>query len=129
MMTVDQRILAKRLEIQQLRDEEERKRQELHALFAEKAQAACPIAIGTKVEYEPGKFGQVDRVEFFVEYWNELEPTAEVHWTVTGRKINKTGEFGVKDFHPVGPATHYVTGTIFKHKGIGGVLGVQDDDA
>lgn len=128
-MTIDQRIRAKRLEIQQLKDEEERKRNELHALFTEKAQAACPIAIGTKIEYEPGKSGQVDRVGFFVDHWNELEPTAEVHWTVTGRKIKRTGEFGVKDFQPVGPATHYITGTSFKHKDIGGFLGLKDDDA
>jgi hypothetical protein len=128
-MSIDQRILAKRVEVQRLKDEEELQRNELRALFIEKAKDACPIAIGTKVEYEPGKFGQVDRIEYFVDYWNELDTAAEVHWTVTGRKINKAGGYGVKDFEPVGPATHYVSGTTFRHKGIAGIMGIKDDDA
>jgi hypothetical protein len=128
-MSVDERILNKRLELRQLKANEERLREELHVMFQEKAASLCPIAVGTKVEYEPGKYGQVDRIEYYVEYWNELDPSAEVYWTVTGRKINKTGEFGVKEFSPVGPAHHHVNGTSFKHKGLEGMLGIKDDDA
>lgn len=123
-MSIDQKILTKRAELRKLKDEEDRLRGELHDLFREKAESTCPIAVGTRVEYEPGKFGQVDRIEYVVANWDELDPTAEVNWAVTGRKINKTGEFGVKDFSPVGPATHYVNGTSFSHKGIAGILGI-----
>ncbi|HMN12748.1 MAG TPA: hypothetical protein PKD55_10540 [Bellilinea sp.] len=123
-MSIDQKILTKRAELRKLKDEENRLRKELHALFKVKAESTCPIAVGTKVEYERDKFGQVDRIEYVVANWDELEPTAEVHWAVTGRKIKKTGEFGVKDFPPVGPATHFVNGTSFSHKGIAGVLGI-----
>lgn len=123
-MSIDQKILTKRTELRKLKDEEDRLRKELHALFKEKTESTCPIAVGTTVEYEQGKFGQVDRIEYVVANWDEFDPTAEVHWAVTGRKINKTGGFGVKDFSPVGPATHYVNGTSFSHKGIAGILGI-----
>lgn len=123
-MSIDRKILSKRTELKHLKNEEARLRQELHALFQDKAKSTCPIAIGTKIEYEPGKFGQVDRIEFYIANWDELDPTAEVHWTVTGKKINKTGEFGMKEFSPVGPATHDINGTKFTHKGIGGILGI-----
>lgn len=123
-MSIEQKILTKRAELRKLKDEEDRLRKELHTLFKEKAESTCPLAVGTKVEYEAGKFGQVDRVEYVVAYWDELDPNAEVHWAVTGRKINKTGEFGVKDFPRVGPATHFVNGTSFSHKGIAGILGI-----
>jgi hypothetical protein len=119
-MSIEERILEKRRDLQELKTNEEGLRQELHALFTERAASICPIAVGTKVEYEPGRYGQVDRIEYHVDFWNELNPRVEVHWAVTGRKINKTGEFGVKDFSPVGPATHFVTGTSFKHKGLAG---------
>ena len=85
--------------------------------------------MGTKVDYELGKYGQVDRIEYHVENWKELDPSAKVHWTATGRKINKTGEFGVKDFSPVGPATHHVNGTGFRRKGLAGIFGMKEDDA
>ena len=128
-MSIDARILSQRLELQAFIEEVERQRSELHDLFLEKARAECPIPLGTKVEYEPGKFGQVDRVGFFVDYWNELDPNADVHWTVTGRKINKTGAFGVKSFQPVGPATHIVNDVSFKPKDWNAVFGISDDDA
>jgi hypothetical protein len=128
-MSLDQQIAAKRLEIQNLKDEEERKRDELHALFLQKAVASCPISLGTRIEYEPNKYGEVDRIEYYADYLNELDTTAEVHWTVTGRKINKTGEYGIKEFQPVGPATHYFNGEIFTTKGIAGTLGINDGNA
>lgn len=82
------------------------------------------------MEYEPGKFGRVDRIGYEVETWRELDEGAKVDWTMTGKKINKTGNFGVKDFQPVGPGTHFPKGTTFKFKGVGGTLGISgpDDD-
>lgn len=129
-MTVDEKIEALRTELRTLKAEEERKLVELRALFVEKAEAACPISIGTKVEYEPGKFGRVDRIGYDVDFLREIDAGVEVDWNVTGKKINKTGEIGVKEFHPVGPAHYFVKGTTFKHKGIGGHLGITgpDDD-
>ena len=128
-MTTQERILAKRIELQRLKAEEERMTQELRELLTEQAESLCPIAIGTKVEYEPGKFGQVDRIEYHLDSWDLIASDAEVSWAVTGRKINRTGEFGVKDFHPVGPATHFVDDTSFKPKGLIGIFGISDDGA
>jgi hypothetical protein len=128
-VTIDDDIKAKRLELQELKRQEEARLAELHALFLSKAQSLCPIQIGTKVEYQPGKFGQVDRIGYDVNFWSELDVNTEVHWTVTGRKINKTGEYGVKDFSPVGPASHKVNGTSFVQGGIGHALGLDEDDA
>ena len=129
-MTTDQKIDALREELRKLKAEEERKLSELRALFLDKARAICPIPIGTTVEYEPGKFGRVDCVGYDVDCLHELDGGAEVHWNVYGKKINKTGEFGVKDFRPVGTAYYFVTGFSFKRKGIGGILGITgpDDD-
>ncbi len=129
-MTVDENIEALRTELRSLKAEEERKLAELRALFVEKAKATCPIPIGTTVEYESGKFGRVERIGYDVDFLHELDADAEVYWNVSGKKINKTGEFGVKDFSPVGPAHYFVKGTTFKRKGIGGHLGITgpDDD-
>lgn len=123
-MSIDQKIFSKRAELQKLKIEQARLCNELHALFREKAESICPIALGTKVEYESGKFGQVDRIEYVVPGWDELDQTVEVYWAVSGRKINKSGEFGVKDFSPVGPATHNVIGTVFTRKSLAESLGI-----
>ena len=129
-MTLDENIEALRTELRNLKEEEERKLENLRALFVQKAEAACPIPIGTKVEYESGKFGRVDRIDYDVDFLHELDADAEVYWNVSGKKINKTGELGVKDFSPVGPAHYCVNGTTFKLKGIGEHLGITgpDDD-
>ena len=62
--------------------------------------ANCHISIGTKVENEPGKFGQVDRIGYDVEFFRQHEDDAEIQWNVSGRKINKTGKLGKKRFPP-----------------------------
>ncbi|MBM1145595.1 hypothetical protein GN155_017560 [Alcanivorax sp. ZXX171] len=127
-MTVDDKIKALRAELRHLKAEEERKLRELDTLFLKKAEEVCPISIGTKVEYEPGKFGQVDRIGYDVEFFRQHEDDAEIQWNVSGRKINKTGKLGKKDFRPVGPAYYFVKGTVFKHKGISGSLGITGPD-
>lgn len=127
-MTVDDNIKALRAELRHLKAEEERKFSELDTLFRKKAEEICPISIGTKVEYEPEKFGQVDRIDYDIELFSQLEDDAEIHWNVSGRKINKTGKFGKSDFRPVGPAYYFVNGTVFKHKGILGSLGITGPD-
>ena len=121
-MTLEAKIHAKRTEIQQLDAQLALRREELRTLFITKAQAACPIAIGILVEYEPGKRGIVDGIGYSAP-WNECDHSAEIDWTVSGRKINKSGEFGVNDFRPVGPATHVVTGTCFVPKGLDRLFG------
>lgn len=122
-MSTEQKIEAKRQELRALKSEEEKLRQELRALFTQRALETCPIAIGTTVEYEDGKFGRVDQIGFWSE-WNDLDPGIAVLWTVSGRKINKDGQLGKKDFQPVGPATHLLAGTKFSFKGIAGTLGI-----
>lgn len=127
-MTTDEQIESLRSELRRLKAVEERKLTELRALFLKKAEATCPIQIGTKVEYEPGKFGRVDRIGYDVCFLHELDAGAEVNWNVSGKKINKTGEFGVKDFRSVGPACYFVNGTSFEAKGIEGILGITGPD-
>lgn len=129
-MTVDEKIEALRAELRSLKEEEECKLTDLRALFLEKAKATCPIPIGELVEYAPEKFGRVDRVGYDVYFLHVLDAGAEVHWNVSGKKINKTGAFGVKDFAPVGPASYFVVGNKFKHKGMLGMLGITgpEDD-
>jgi hypothetical protein len=127
-MSTNIKIEAKRQELRELKQREEALRQELRDLFTQHAVESCPISVGTKVEYDDGKYGQVDRIGFHVE-WNDLDPNKVVDWTVSGRKFNKDGQFGKKNFQPIGPATHFVIGTQFKFKGIAGIFGVQDDDA
>ena len=125
-MTLDEQIEALRGELRRLKAEEERKLAELHALFLKKAEATCPIPIGTKVEYAPGKFGRVDRIGYDVEFLHKLDAGAEINWNVTGKKISKAGGYGVKDFRPVGPAYYFVKGTTFEAKGIEGTFGITD---
>jgi hypothetical protein len=127
-MTLDEKIEVFRTELRSLKEEEERKLAELRTLFIEKAEVTCPILIGTKVEYEPGKFGRVDRIGYDVELLHELDAGAEVYWNVSGKKINKTGKFGVKDFSPVGSLRYFVEGTKFKFKDIGGIFGITEPD-
>lgn len=126
-MDIDDEIKAKRLELQGLKSNVDARQKELHELFLAKARAMCPLEIGTIVEYEPGKKGYIDRIGYHVESWREIELDSPVNWVVTGKKINKTGERGIKDFNPVGPATHKFNGTSFKPKGIDGILGISND--
>ena len=67
---------------------------------------------------DPGRRGPVKQ---------NAGPNSSVHLTIDTDA--KTGEFGAKDYQPVGPATHHVAGTSFQHAGIGDILGVNADDA
>lgn len=115
-MTINDKIEELRSNLRTLKEEEAQKLLELRALFLELAESICPIPVGTNVEYEPTKYGETNQIGYEVNYFRELEANVEVTWTVNGKKINKTGEFGVKDFGPIGPATHFVNGTSFKRK-------------
>jgi hypothetical protein len=116
--TIDQKISAKRAELRALKNQEARLGAELAALFKEKAQRACPIPLGTKVQYRDGRWGVLTRIGFFVDFLRILEESAPVHWTVEGTRINEEGEPGVKGFPALGPATHTLNGTTSKPKAV-----------
>jgi hypothetical protein len=125
---IDQRISAKRAALRALKEEEAKLREELAALFREKAQVACPIPLGTKIQYKDGNRGVVTRIGFFVDFGHVLEESTDVHWTVEGARIDKGGEAGVREFPPLGPATHTFNGTAFKPKSLGGIWGINEEE-
>jgi hypothetical protein len=126
--TIDEKIKAKRAELRALKAQEAKLRAELAVLFAEKAQRACPIPLGTKVQYKDGKWGVVTRIGFFVDFLRIFDENAPVHCTADGLKINKGGEPGVREFPAIGPVTHTLNGTIFESRAIGGIWGIHDED-
>ena len=115
-MNLDEQIKDKLGKIQQLRDQTALRLGELDALLIQKAHTLCPLPLGTQVEYIKGKFGIVDEIKPHYDDEGEVDLKKGVIWTVMGRKINKTGEYGVKPFGPIGPATHHVKGALFKLK-------------
>jgi hypothetical protein len=123
MESIDERIETKRAEIRELERTEDVLRADLYALFRQKAEAMCPIPKGARIEYSPGRFGRVDRIGFVVGFSSDIDADTQINWTVSGRKINKTGKLGLKRFLAIGPATHSITeapnGTRFTHKGMG----------
>jgi hypothetical protein len=125
---IDEKIKAKRAELRALKAQEAKLSAELAVLFSEKAQRACPIPLGTKVQYKDGRWGVVTRIGFFVDLSRLLEESAPVHWTVEGIRINKAGEPGVKEFPALGPATHSLDGASFKSKAMVGLWGVDDEE-
>jgi hypothetical protein len=125
---IDQQIRAKRAELRALKAQEAKLRAELACLFKEKAQCACPIPLGTKVQYKDGRWGVVTRIGFFVDFLRVLDETAPVHWTVEGLKITKGDEPGVKEFPALGPATHTLKGFTFEPKAMTGFWGINDEE-
>src|ERR1700679_3758815 len=110
---IDRQIRAKRAELRALKTQEAKLRVELAGLFNEKARSACPIPLGTRVQYKDGRWGVVTRIGFFVDFLRVLDEAAPVHWTVEGKKLTQAGEPGMKEFPPLGPATHTLNGTSF----------------
>lgn len=96
----------------------------LKTLYNEKARAICPFDIGEEIEYEPGKKGKVDKIFFPYECWNPLEDQSPESWAVTGRKINKDGTFGKKNFQAVSNVTHVIDGTSCRRKMLDETLGI-----
>jgi len=113
-------------EIVKTKREELRSQEEaLKALYDEKARELCPFNIGDEIEYEPGKRGVVDRIYFPCEFWRPLEEQVPESWAVTGRKINKDGRFGKKDFQDVSNDTHVIDGTSCRRKTLDETLGIK----
>jgi hypothetical protein len=129
---LDQLIEAKRAELRALERTEESLRSELYLLFQQKAEALCPIALGSTVEYAFGKFGRVEHIGFNVEFLHDLHPGTEIHWIVSGRRLDRSGALGTKAFPHLGPASHNITRTAagirFIPKHLGGLWGVNDED-
>jgi hypothetical protein len=92
---IDAKIRTKRAELRALKAQEANLRAELAVLFNEKALGACPIPLGTKVQYKDGRSGVVTRIGFFVDFLRVLDETAPVHWTVEGRRLTRGGEPGM----------------------------------
>jgi hypothetical protein len=125
---IDAKIKAKRAKLRALKAQETTLRAQLAVLFKEKAQRACPIPLGTKVQYKDGRWGVVTRIGFFVDFLRVLDETAPVHWTVEGRRLSRGGVPEMKEFPPLGPATHTLNGTTFAPRPMGGLWGVDDED-
>jgi hypothetical protein len=51
----------------------------------------------------------------------EQEPNL---WAVTGKKINKDGTDGKKDYHPVSNKTHIIDGALCHRKNIDEIFGI-----
>lgn len=117
-MSIDRQIEAKRAALRNLLTNQGRL--ELHALFQLKAQESCPIRLGEKVEYEFGKYGRVDRIGFDIDPMQELEPLAEIRWTVWGHRINQNKQCGKRTFRPIGLATHAFQDGVFRPKPVAG---------
>lgn len=115
-MSIDEEIEVKRAELKRISATLELGLRDLHDLFRRKAILLCPLSIGTIVEFDRDRFGRVDRVGFHVAFMHELMPMADIEWTVSGRKVNRDGNLGRHEYHPVGPHTHNVTGTVFRRK-------------
>nr|WP_163500236.1 hypothetical protein [Halomonas socia] len=109
------------------RKREELKSQEdsLKTLYDEKAREIFPFDIGDEIEYEPGKKGKVDEIFFPYECWNPLEEKSPESWAVTGRKINKNGAFGKKNFPAVSNETHIIDGTSCRRKTLDETFGIN----
>jgi hypothetical protein len=86
---IDENIEAERAGLQ-----EAKLRGELAVLFGEKAQRACPIRLGAKVQYKDGRWGVVTRIGFFADFLSILDENAPIHWTVEGVRINKGASLG-----------------------------------
>jgi hypothetical protein len=125
---IDRQIRARRAELRASKTQEAKLRAELAGLFNEKARSVCPIPLGTKVKYKDGRWGVVTRIGFFVDFLRVLDETAPVHWTVEGRRLTQGGEPGMKEFPPLGPATHTLSGTTFAPKPMGGFWGIDDEN-
>lgn len=106
---------------------EELKAQEdaLKALYDEKARELCPFNIGDEIEYEPGRRGKVDEIYFPCECWRPLEEQKPESWAVTGRKINKDGMLGKKNFQAVSNDTHVIDGTSCRVKTLDEALRIK----
>jgi hypothetical protein len=124
---IDEKIRAKRAELRTLKAREATLREELAGLFKDKAQGACPIPLGTKVQYKDGRWGVVTRIGFFVDFSRVLDETEPVHWTVEGRRLTQAGEPGMKEFPALGPATHTLNGDTFERKPLGALWAVDDE--
>jgi hypothetical protein len=96
----------------ELAEQEER----LKALYNQKSQEICPFHLGDEIEYEQGKKGKIEEIYFPSECWISLEEQEPNLWAVTGKKINKTGKPGKKNYHPVSNKTHLINGTSCRRK-------------
>ena len=107
-VSLDRQIERKRAALRKLASDRCEGRLELHGLFQRKAQEICPVQLGETVEYEFGKYGRVDRIDFDIDPALELEPLAEIRWVVWGHKINENHQLSKRLFSPIDPLTHSI---------------------
>lgn len=101
-------LQSKQNKVQDLREKLKEQEQVLQTMYDETAQSICPFNVGQEIEYEPGKKGIVQKIFFPRECWQSLEEQEPIYWSVTGKKTNKNGKFGKKDYQPVSNKTHII---------------------
>jgi hypothetical protein len=105
-------------EVHEKRDELAQLEQSLQNQYDQIVQNLCPFKIGDKIEYELGKKGIVEKIYFPREHWYPLEEQSPEYWAIRGKKINKIGKFGLKDYHEVSNKTHTINGYVCKRMSI-----------
>jgi hypothetical protein len=103
--TLQQQVREKRDELAQLE-------QTLQERYDQIAQNLCPFKIGDEIEYEPGKKGVVEKIYYLKDDCCTLEQQKPAYWTVTGKKINKNGHLGLKEYKEVSNKTHTINGSV-----------------
>ena len=101
-------------QVRKIRDELIHLEQSLQARYDLIAQNLCPFNIGDEIEYEPGKKGIVEKIYYPREGCDcsPLEEEKPDYWAVTGKKINKNGQLGLKEYKEVSNKTHTINGSV-----------------
>jgi len=111
--------------VKKKRDDLARQAESLRSLYDQESQRICPFKIGAVIEYEPGKKGKVERIYFPDESWTPLESQEPDLWAVTGKKINKDGEPGKKDYEAVSNKSHIINGNSCRKKNLDETFGIK----
>jgi hypothetical protein len=101
-------------QIHKKRDELIHLEQTLQERYDQIAQNLCPFKIGDEIEYEPGKKGIVEKIYYPREGCDcsPLEEEKPDYWAVTGKKINKNGHLGLKEYKEISNKTHTINGSV-----------------
>jgi hypothetical protein len=123
-----QEIDKQRISLRELRrrlSEEESKLKELYDIEARKN---CPLKIGERIEYTKGRFGEISKIFHQADMHIVLQPLEEQSpkdWAISGKKINKTGKYGKKDFGPLSVHSHAFDKHVFRRKTLSEHFGIE----
>jgi hypothetical protein len=118
-------IQVVRAKVKNKRDELDEEELTLKKMYDDIANDICPFNIGDKIEYEPGKMGVVDEIFILSKSWIPLEEQDPENWAVTGRKTNKNGEFGKKNYQIISNKTHIINGLSCHKKTLSETFGIR----